>query len=102
MLGSTGGHLPEQNVTSMQGYGPCRAIRTIGVRGICLSPGLKLMTFTHAQMGPISLHLSEQQALHLDVPAPDPTAILRDMGYLGPSFASLETGWGSGPHVGWP
>lgn len=42
---------------------------------------------------------SEQQALHL-VPAPDPTAILRNTGYLGPSFASLGTGWGSGPHVG--
>lgn len=48
---------------------------------------------------PLSVHLSEQQALRLARSAPDPTAILRDMDCQGSSFACSMTPWGSGPHV---
>lgn len=40
-----------------------------------------------------------QGPLHSSVSVLDPTAILRDIGCLGPSFTSSGTGWGSGPHV---
>lgn len=84
-----GGHLPEQGVTGLRGCGPHRAILPMGV-GVSACQQLAAgHLHSPTQGGLVFLHLSQQTGSpSCSISAPNPKAVLRDIGYLGPWFLS--------------